>query len=231
MIRTSSCRNTFLGCDPVGRNLSRLLASARRTFFGPPTALRRLFVGGRRATLHRETSARPGMTDSLLHHEPVGTPRSSAASSWNTRPALRPFFAIGVVVVHVRRHRPRPGYSATRAAMSSKAGRCQRAHQRAHRATLRVGTRRSSRLGTTCRRSAGRRDESASMSRSMPRVSLMISTVSEMTSRLRRPRKVHLEQPESSTPCISYCVTIGEASGSAPGSASRDRKYSVSSPS
>ena len=29
------------------------------------------------------------------------------------------------------------------------------------------------------------------------------------TSRLRRPRKSILRSPRSSTPCISYCVTIG----------------------
>ena len=35
------------------------------------------------------------------------------------------------------------------------------------------------------------------------------SSVISMTSRLRRPRKSIFSRPRSSTPCISYCVTIG----------------------
>ena len=37
-----------------------------------------------------------------------------------------------------------------------------------------------------------------------------------MTERLRRPRKSIFKRPRSSTPCISYCVTIGASSGACP---------------
>ena len=59
------------------------------------------------------------------------------------------------------------------------------------------------------------------MSSSMPRVVRMISSVSVMTSRLRRPRKSIFSRPRSSTPCISYWVTIGASAGSCPPSGLR----------
>ena len=50
-----------------------------------------------------------------------------------------------------------------------------------------------------------------------------------MTSRLRRPRKSIFSSPRSSTPCISYCVTIGASSSGVPGSGLRwIGRYSVS---
>ena len=55
------------------------------------------------------------------------------------------------------------------------------------------------------------------------------SRVISMTSRLRRPRKSILRSPRSSTPCISYWVTIGASSIEPPGSGLRwIGRYSVS---
>ena len=51
------------------------------------------------------------------------------------------------------------------------------------------------------------------MSKSGSFVDRTSSTVSVMTSRLRRPRKSILSRPRSSTPCISYWVTIGASAG------------------
>ena len=42
-----------------------------------------------------------------------------------------------------------------------------------------------------------------------------------MTDRLRSPRKSILSRPSSSTPCISYWVTMGASSGRPPGSGLR----------
>ncbi len=56
----------------------------------------------------------------------------------------------------------------------------------------------------------------ASMSKSGCPSACSISTVSLMTSRLRRPRKSIFSRPSSSTPCISYCVTTGDSSGGWP---------------
>ena len=42
-----------------------------------------------------------------------------------------------------------------------------------------------------------------------------------MTHRLRRPRKSIFSSPSSSTPCISYWVTMGASSGRPPGSGLR----------
>ena len=42
-----------------------------------------------------------------------------------------------------------------------------------------------------------------------------------MTERLRRPRKSIFSRPSSSTPCISYWVTMGASSGSPPASGLR----------
>ena len=57
----------------------------------------------------------------------------------------------------------------------------------------------------------------------------MRSSVISITSRLRRPRKSIFSRPRSSTPCISYCVTIGASSMAVPGSGLRwIGRYSVS---
>ena len=57
----------------------------------------------------------------------------------------------------------------------------------------------------------------------------MRSRVISRTSRLRRPRKSILRSPRSSTPCISYCVTIGASSIFPPASGLRwIGRYSVS---
>ena len=69
----------------------------------------------------------------------------------------------------------------------------------------------------------------SSMSKSGARPARSIATVSEMTSRLRRPRKSILRRPSSSTPCISYWVTTGASSGGWPDSGLRcTGRYSVS---
>ena len=54
------------------------------------------------------------------------------------------------------------------------------------------------------------------MSKAGSLVDRIICTVSSMTSRLRRPRKSIFSRPRSSTPCISYCVTMGASSGAWP---------------
>uniref|UniRef100_A0A6J7NAR3 Unannotated protein n=1 Tax=freshwater metagenome TaxID=449393 RepID=A0A6J7NAR3_9ZZZZ len=73
--------------------------------------------------------------------------------------------------------------------------------------------------------------ESPSTSKSGSCLCWIIFTVSVMTSRFLSPRKSILRRPSSSTPFISYCVTIGEFSGLPPGSGLRwIGRYSVSGP-
>ena len=55
-----------------------------------------------------------------------------------------------------------------------------------------------------------------SMSTTTPRVRSTHSTVSVITSRLRSPKKSIFSRPRSSTPCISYWVTMGASDGSRP---------------
>ena len=61
----------------------------------------------------------------------------------------------------------------------------------------------------------------ASMSGRSPVDSSIRSRARSITERLRRPRKSILSKPRSSTPCISYWVTIGASSGRPPGSGLR----------
>ncbi len=57
----------------------------------------------------------------------------------------------------------------------------------------------------------------SSMSSRRPVEASMSSSVRSMTDRFRRPRKSILRRPRSSTPCISYWVTIGASSRRAAG--------------
>ena len=57
----------------------------------------------------------------------------------------------------------------------------------------------------------------SSMSGRVPVDCSIRSSAISITSRLRRPRKSIFSRPRSSTPCISYCVTIGASSMACPG--------------
>ena len=69
----------------------------------------------------------------------------------------------------------------------------------------------------------------SSMSSCSPVDASRSSRVRSMTDRFRRPRKSILRSPRSSTPCISYWVTMGASSSRPPGSGLRWMgRYSVS---
>ena len=126
------------------------------------------------------------------------------------RDRLAAVLAVGVLVVPVLRHRAR-------------AGRARRARRRPRTASG-ASERSSARIGPPSswntpivspaaqqveRLGVVERDVVDVGARTRWSRSMRSSAIS-MTSRLRRPRKSIFRRPRSSTPCISYCVTIGD---------------------
>ena len=134
---------------------------------------------------------------------------------------LAPVLAVGVVGVHVRAPSG-PGGTARRARRRPRT-----ASGASERSSVRIGPpsswntpmvsprRSSSNVFGVVERRRGRCRGATPVARSTR------SSVISMTSRLRSPRKSILRRPRSSTPCISYCVTIGASSSGAPGSGLR----------
>ena len=107
-----------------------------------------------------------------------------------------------------------PGrYRATRAATSSKlVGASERS---VGRMAVALELEHADRLGPAqhLEGRARRRAATSSMSGRVPVVRSIRSRARSITDRLRSPRKSILRRPSSSTPCISYWVTIGASSG------------------
>ena len=74
---------------------------------------------------------------------------------------------------------------------------------------------------------SGSSSGTASMSGRLPVDASMRSRARSITERLRRPRKSILSRPRSSTPCISYWVTMGASSGLFPSGLRCTGTYSV----
>ena len=215
------------GRGPARRSRRRTSSAPSRSARGsscrsPCGGCRPPRASSRRAAA-RHASAAPGRSSARTSGR--GSPRGrGAGTTTGLRPFLRSayslcqFWAIG------------PGrYSATSAATSSKAvGASERSSARTGPPsswnTPTVSPRRS--MSNVFGSSSGNVVDVGPVPRSSRSTR---SRVISITSRLRRPRKSILRRPRSSTPCISYCVTIGAPSRSPPGSGLRwIGRYSVS---
>ena len=148
----------------------------------------------------------------LVDHQPVGVGQDLLGVRVDVADVLPSVLAVRVVVVHVARPSARAGTAR---------GRRPRRRSRSGPASAGAG-----RIGpdsswntpmVSPRPSSSYTPASSrgmpSMSKSGSFVDRTSSTVSVMTSRLRSPRKSILSRPRSSTPCISYWVTIGASAG------------------
>ena len=157
----------------------------------------------------------------LVDAQPVGVAQHLLHVGVLVGDRLAPVLAVGVVVVHVGRHRPGP-VQGLEGGDVLELRRGQRSHQVRAWGRPRAGRSRSCRPCCSISYTAGSSRGTLSMSIGLaacgPR---MRSRARSITERLRSPRKSILSSPSSSTPCISYWVTMGASSGLPPGSGLR----------
>ena len=145
----------------------------------------------------------------LVDHQPVrrarGSPRGRGAG---TSTGLRPFLRSAYSLCQFWAIGPGPVQRDERGDVLERRRR-QRAQQRADRPAFQLEHADRVAAAEHLERLRGRRAGRCRCRDGVPWCASTRSSVISSTSRLRRPRKSILSSPRSSTPCISYCVTIG----------------------